>query len=139
MEDDVDEDIQDDVVVGSKRTDRADKLLRLADVTLSVTKMKLNTFCKSPAVCQEIERCVQGVTRAAVEGIRLVNLHTLHLLATEAVIPKLDQTYFYRAFILAAGSVHPAAVQVFGEPMSNMRACDLVTCRYLTMSMSTSC
>ena len=100
MEDDVvDEEAHDDNEVGSKRkrTDRVDKLRRLADVTLSVTKMKLNTFCTSVNVCQEIERCVQGVTRVAIEASRLVNLHMLHLLAGDTVVPKLDQTYFYRA------------------------------------------
>ena len=117
MEDDVvDEEAHDDNEVGSKRkrTDRADKLRRQANVTLSVTKMKLNTFCTSVNVCQEIERCVQGVTRVAIEASRLVNLHMLHLLAGDTVVPELDQTYFYRAFTLAAGSRHPAAVQVFG-------------------------
>ena len=98
--------MEDDVINGGKRkrTDRADKLRSLSDVTISVTKMRLNSFCTSFDLCQEIERCVQGVTRVAIEASRLVNLHMLHLFAEETVIHTLDQTYFYRAFTLAAGS-----------------------------------
>ena len=108
----------DDVeTVGSKRkrSDRSEHMLRRFTLDLSVTKMKLNSFCKSALLTKEIERCVQGVTRAAIEASRLINLHMLHLLSTNTPVPKLDQTYFNMAFTLAAGSKSSTAVQRFGQ------------------------
>ena len=106
-----------DAAVGSKRKrpDRSAHLLRRSTIDISVIKMKLNSVCRSPILTQEIERCVQGVTRAAIEASRLINMHMLHLLSTNTPVPELDQTYFYAAFTLVAGSSYPDAVQKFGD------------------------
>ena len=113
----MDADVSDEETVGSKRkrSDRSEHMLRRNSLDLSVTKMKLNTFCSSPLLRKEIERCVQGVTRAAIEASRLINLHMLHLLNNNTPVPKLDQTYFNMAFTLAAGSKSSTAIQKFGE------------------------
>ena len=42
-------------------------------------------------------------------------MHMLHLLSANTPVPELDQTYFYAAFTLVAGSSYPDAVQKFGD------------------------
>lgn len=82
--------------------------------------MRLASICTSVPLMQEIESCVRGVTRAKVEASRLVNLFVLHLLHTNTVIPKLDQTFFYRAFGAVTGR-GPAALHfeaVLGQYMA---------------------
>ena len=102
-----------DAAVGSKRKrpDRSDHMRRSSTIDLSVIKMTLNTFCRSPLLTQEIERCVQALI---IEASRLINMHMLYLLSTNTPVPELDQTYFYAAFTLVAGSRNPDAVQKFG-------------------------
>ena len=79
MEDDVvDEEAHDDNEVGSKRkrTDRADKLRRQANVTLSVTKMKLNTFCTSGNFnCIEIIHTSKSVIKHSGDMIYILYVH----------------------------------------------------------------
>ena len=128
MEDEDDENDENDETTATttttkrRRVDLCVERIRRATIDISVSKMKLNSFCSSQLLIQEIERCTLGVTQVAIEASRLINLHILCLIASKKPIPKLDQTYFYRAFTLASGSAKSAALNAFGDALDIYKA-----------------
>ena len=100
------------------RPDVAARMKRKKTITIKAVKMRLSTWCKSPAIQKELERVARGVTRTAVEASRLVNMWALKTIEDEKEIPEMNQTFFYRAFTVVSGSRrNEAATEVFGKAL----------------------
>ena len=86
-------------------------------------KMTLATLCSNSALVEEIEVCVKGVTRTSVEASRFLNLHLLRALEAGREVPRMDQTFFYRAFTAVAGATGTGAARdEFGVTLAEYTA-----------------
>ena len=109
------------------RPDVAERMKRRSTIVTSVVKMKLNTWCKSDLIAGEISRLAEGLTRVSVETSRFLNLWVASSLDEwESIpeehrmgepIPKIDQTFLYRAHTLIATGIRKK-VYDFGDTLA---------------------
>ncbi len=71
-------------------------------IEAKVVKMKLNAFCTSPAFKEDLDSAALGITPTAIEASRFLNFWVIEILDRGGDISKMDQTFFYSAFILMA-------------------------------------
>ena len=114
MEDDAEEDGE-----ATSRPDVAARLKRRRVIQNCAVKMTLNKLCRDDELTREIESCVHGVTRTAVEASRFMNYYVLKLLEEGEDVPKIDQSLLYAAFTTMAGSTLASTVEKFGEALQD--------------------
>ena len=67
---------------------------------------------------REIETCVHGVTRVAVEASRFLNYFVLKLLEAKEEVPELNQTFLYGVvFTTMSGAKHPSTIEKLGNAL----------------------
>ena len=81
----------------------------------TVVKTGLATFCRSPALVQQIESVVHNATIIAFEGSKLLNLFFLYLLENKLPIPKLDRNWICENVYLSV-SVDRRSLQPRASP-----------------------
>ena len=103
----------------TSRPDVAERLKRRRVIQNCAVKMTLNKLCLDYELMREIESCVHGVTRTAVEASRFMNYYVLKLLKEGEDVPKIDQSLLYAAFTTMAGSTLAGTVEKFGEALQD--------------------
>ena len=126
VEDDIvvdedDNDYSEDEHLPTKRSrpDVAAKLKKRKTEQACAVKMTLNKLCTDDQLVKEIETCVHGITRTAVEASRFLNYFVIKLLEEGEAVPKLDQTFFYGAFTTMAGGQKDSTIAKFGEALQD--------------------
>ncbi|RLN94198.1 hypothetical protein BBJ28_00025223, partial [Nothophytophthora sp. Chile5] len=110
---------EDDSPCPASRPDVADRLKRRRVVQNCAVKMTLKTFSLDDELTREIETCVHGVTRTAIEASRFMNYYVLKLLEEGEDVPKIDQSLLYAAFTTMAGGTWASTVEKFGEALQD--------------------
>eukprot|EP00835_Amoeboradix_gromovi_P000797 NODE_29_length_33183_cov_0.333666.p31 type:complete len:101 gc:universal NODE_29_length_33183_cov_0.333666:632-330(-) len=64
-------------------------------------------MCSDVYLLDEIETCVHGITRVAIEASKFLDYYILKILEKGEEEPKLDQSFFYSASTTIAGSSLP--------------------------------
>ena len=100
----MDEEDEDKASKKRKNPALAARLKRRRTIDMSAVKMTLNRMCLNKPLLQEIDICVHGVTRVCLEASRFLNYYILTLLEKNDIVPELNETFFYSAFTLIAGS-----------------------------------
>ena len=108
------------------RPDVAERIARNKTREMKVVKMTLNTFGKDKRLNDELRKCSEVMTRLCIETSRMLNLYVLHTLADSGEIPKMDQTFFNRAFTGVAAHRKPVIQQIFGPVLDLFEANDPV-------------
>ena len=93
-----------------------------AVLVYSTVKMTLCSFCKEQALMDEIEICVRGITRTAIEVSRFFNYYVLKMLETEQEIPEIKQGLINAAFTELACSPRKKKKSKFGTIMKDYKS-----------------
>ena len=98
VDDEDDDDYSEDEHLATKRSrpDVAAKLKKRKTEQACAVKMTLNKLCTDDQLFKEIETCVHGVTRTAVEASRFLNYFVIKLLEEGEVVPKWSIQYYGR-------------------------------------------
>ena len=101
------------------RPDVRERLQRRKVIQNCAVKTTLRTFSLDDELTREIEACVHGVTRTAIEASRFMNYYVLKLLEEGEDVPKIDQSLLYAAFTTMAGSTLASTVEKFDEALQD--------------------
>ncbi|GAB9476925.1 hypothetical protein Gpo141_00013984 [Globisporangium polare] len=123
------------------RTDVATRRKIRKIIQNCAVKVTLNRLSLDDELTQEIETCVRGVTRTAVEASRFLNYYVLKLLEEGKGVSLLNQSPLYAAFTTVTGATRANTVKKFGEALKEynyLRRPDMerVNCRHVPQMLN---